>query len=572
MAEVPSRKIKLRNYIAYGAGDLYGGGAFFIVTTFSMFYLVNVVGMNPILAGLIPALGKIWDAVSDPMMGYIADNTRENRFGKRRVWFLVSILPIALSFTLIWFPAGFSSQVGKFIFYLFAYIFFFTVATVSYVPYAALSAEMTYDRKERNTLNGVRILFSFIATLIAGVAVKPIIDGFGGTATGYLVMGIVFGLVFALPWITLYFGTWELPQQTREQEKVHFFKNFLSMFESRSCRIHIAMYVCSYGTMDVFMAWIMFYFTDYLKMSPFFVVAQGSLLVTMMIVLPFYVKVANTKGHGTSYIIGLSIFLAGMVGLGLMPASPLNWLLVLNVVILGLGLAAGSLIPHQLLPFVVDVDRLMSGRERAGTYSAVMTLTRKLFLGLVILQGLGFLLSGIGYKSPVPTVLTADQYSAAFELVDEKQEKKGYDSIAYSSILTEAYVMESDGNFHLNYSGGAALRDREISDEEAYDLRLVLDDIGYLYTGIGDQQTLVQKSETVKSLHFYFIIFPIILCAAGIFFASRFKLTPENHDIVIKEIERLEAGGLKKDADDETKRISELLTGKPYDSLFGGRN
>ncbi|MDC7241181.1 MAG: MFS transporter, partial [Spirochaetales bacterium] len=322
MPDTPVRKIKLRNYIAYGAGDLYGGGAFFIVTTFSMFYLVNVVGMNPILAGLIPALGKIWDAVSDPLMGYIADNTRDNRYGRRRVWFLISILPIALSFTLIWFPAGFHSQVGKFVFYLFAYIFFFTVATVSYVPYAALSAEMTYDRGERNTLNGVRILFSFIATLIAGVAVKPIIDGFGGTAKGYLIMGIVFGLIFALPWVTLYFGTWELPQPVREKEKVHFFRNFLSMFENKSCRIHVAMYVCSFGTMDVFMAWIMFYFIDYLKMSPFFVIAQGALLITMMLVLPLYVKIANTRGHGTSYMIGMAIFFIGMIAMGFLPPVP----------------------------------------------------------------------------------------------------------------------------------------------------------------------------------------------------------------------------------------------------------
>ena len=98
-------------------------------------------------------------------MGYIADNTPQNRFGKKRVWFLVSIVPIALSFIIIWFPTGIESQAGKFIFYTIAYIIFFTVSTVSYIPYAALSAEITKDFTERNKLNGSRLMFSFIATL-----------------------------------------------------------------------------------------------------------------------------------------------------------------------------------------------------------------------------------------------------------------------------------------------------------------------------------------------------------------------------------------------------------------------
>ena len=220
-----------RTYLAYGAGDLYGGGCFFIITTFSMYYLVNVVGLHPVFAGLIPAAGKFWDAVSDPMMGYIADNTPQNRFGKRRVWFLVSVLPIALSFILIWFPVSIENQTGKFIFYMVAYIIFFTVATVSSIPYVALGAEITKDFSERNKLNGTRLMFSFIATLLGGLLAQPIIDYFHGTAIGYFAMGCVFALIFALPWIPLYFATWELPQDTsKKKPKRSFIKNFFSLF------------------------------------------------------------------------------------------------------------------------------------------------------------------------------------------------------------------------------------------------------------------------------------------------------------------------------------------------------
>ena len=416
-----SKKIGFWNYVAYGAGDLYGGGAFFIVTTFAMYYFVNVVGMHPVLAGLIPAIGKIWDAVSDPMMGYISDHTPQNRFGKRRVWFLVSIVPIAVSFALIWFPTSIATQAGKFAFYTFAYIFFFTVATISYVPYAALSAEMTRDSKERNFLNGTRILFSFISTLLAGVIAKPVIGLFADEKTGYFVMGIIFSLIFALPWITLYLGTWELPDLQRSaKQKKSFFANFFSLFRNRSCRIHILMYVGSYGTLDILMSWFMFYLVDYLDREAWFVIAQGALLLTMIGMLPVYVKIANKKGHAAAYLIGLSLFVAGMIFMSFQtPQTPVGFLIA-NVILLGSGISAGCLIPHALLPFVADIDRLISGEERAGTYSAAMTLTRKLFLGLIIMTGLGVLLAQIGYRNPVPYELPEIQYSEVFTEIQNR--------------------------------------------------------------------------------------------------------------------------------------------------------
>src|SRR6056297_496290 len=103
------RELKTRNYLAYGLGDLYGGGSFFIISTFSMYFLITVVGLNPVLAGLIPGLGKVWDSISDPLMGYLTDNTR-SRFGRRRVFFLIGIIPIVITFTLIWVPSPFPAS------------------------------------------------------------------------------------------------------------------------------------------------------------------------------------------------------------------------------------------------------------------------------------------------------------------------------------------------------------------------------------------------------------------------------------------------------------------------------
>ena len=625
-----------RTYIAYGAGDLYGGGCFFIVTTFSMYYLVNVIGLHPALASLIPAIGKFWDAVSDPMMGYIADNTPDNRFGKRRVWFLISVLPIALSFILIWFPTDIESQSGKFIFYAIAYIIFFTVSTVSYVPYAALSAEITGDFSERNKLNGTRLMFSFIATLLGGLLAQPIIDFFNGTKTGYFIMSCVFALIFALPWIPLYFETWEMPQKkNRAKVKVSFIKNFLSLFKNRSCRLHIAMYVCSYGALDIFMSLVLFYIVDYLNKGNIFVIIQGTLLLTMMAALPVHNYFINKKGHKPVYIAGLLIFAFSIVLMSIHTPETNSLFLILNMILMGIGISANNLIPHQLLPFLSDIDKVMSGENRAGTYSAAMTLTRKLFLGLGIMTAIGAVLSGIGYKNPVPSILTKAQFAEAQKL----SLQHGTDFAG----IKRFYALQNDGNFHLKYMskdaeklirkayeaekkkcgaadfkpydeffeskktfpeipktlfedlilkafdrpGFAAANDRFLltssyrkesvsgiykktepkgfyTKEDLYELKMLFDDIKFGYSGLGPVQKPLQKQKTLRGIKTAFIVMPLFMLLFGIFFGSKFKVTPENHEIISAEIKRLEAGGKKEEASEKTKTVCELLIGEPY--------
>ena len=606
------KKMTWRTYLAYGAADLYGGGCFFIVTTFAMYYLVNVIGLHPVLAGLIPAIGKFWDAVSDPMMGYIADNTPQNRFGKRRVWFLVSIVPIALSFIIIWFPTGIESQAGKFIFYTIAYIIFFTVSTVSYIPYAALSAEITKDFSERNKLNGSRLMFSFIATLLGGLLAQPIIDAFHGSMMGYFVMSIVFALIFALPWIPLYFETWELPEEkSQKKSDAKFIKNFLSLFKSKSCRVHIAMYVCSYGALDIVMSLVLFYIVDYLNRGSVFVIAQGALLLTMMATLPIHNRIINKRGHKPVYVTALIIFAVSIVLMSFHTPQTNPIFLILNMVLMGVGISANNLIPHQLLPFLADIDKLMSGENRAGTYSAAMTLTRKLFLGLVIMTTIGFVLSGIGYKNPVPSILTQKQFQEAQNLAVKNNEN-----------INKYYSLREDGNFHLKYmsrntdeiissvykegkdnfdeipqdifenllssfdkkdfneidkkflvessyiKSGEVYKKIEPQDfytkDDLYDLKELLDKIDFKYSGIGQVQKPQQKEKTLKGVKISFIIMPLFMILLGIFFGLKFNVSPENHTIILDELNRLEAGGKKEDADEKTKQICELLIGEPY--------
>lgn len=483
-AATGERELKPFNYISYGLGDLYGGGSFFIISTFSMYFLVTVVGLNPALAGLIPGLGKVWDSISDPLMGYITDNTK-SKHGRRRVFFLIGVLPIIVTFTLIWVPFDAGGQFAKFLYYFFAYLFFYTCSTMVLVPYSALSAEMTLDFSKRNRLTGTRMIFSMIATLTAGVVAQPLIDAFGDQRTGHLVMGIFFGLFFALPYLLVFRGTWELPVAKKTPQKdLNIFRNFSSIFQNRSFQYHILMYICAYAGMDVLMAWLKFYLIDYLQRPGFVTIGLGTILITQIVALPVYVKIANKKGHGTAYRIGLSIWAVAIALMGFQAPGSSTILLVLNCFLIGAGMSAGVLIPFQLLPFVADVDELITSEHRAGTYAGAMTLMRKLIQGALVLPLMGLLLELIGYQAhPADVVVT-------------------------------------------------------------------------------------QGPETLMWLRILFIGSPFLLAVTGALISTKFPITPENHAVLRREINRLRTGGRKEDVDPQTKQVCEHLSGLKYEELY----
>ncbi len=81
-----TKQVRFRNMVAYGFGDLFGGGSFFIIGTLFMVFLTDVVGLSPVEAGTIVALGKVWDALLDPTIGYISDHLQTKKRTKKSLF------------------------------------------------------------------------------------------------------------------------------------------------------------------------------------------------------------------------------------------------------------------------------------------------------------------------------------------------------------------------------------------------------------------------------------------------------------------------------------------------------
>jgi len=117
-----AERVPLRTKIAFGVGDIYGGGSFNIINFLYAFYLANILGLPTKWAAAIMMVARLWDAVSDPLMGFITDNTR-TRLGRRKPYFIAGIPLIVVSMAWVWYPLATESMALRVLFAESGYIF-----------------------------------------------------------------------------------------------------------------------------------------------------------------------------------------------------------------------------------------------------------------------------------------------------------------------------------------------------------------------------------------------------------------------------------------------------------------
>ncbi|MCX6066987.1 MAG: MFS transporter, partial [Chloroflexi bacterium] len=159
-------KLSRRTKLMYGIGDGGINLADTMVGLLFAIFLTDVVGLRPGLAAVVVFIGRTFDYVNDPLIGYLSDRTR-TRWGRRRPFILFGMLPFALVYMLLWWIPPFTTQLGLAIYYGLAFVLYDTAATVLYMPYFALTPELTSDYDERTSLTTYRMVFSTIGAMVA---------------------------------------------------------------------------------------------------------------------------------------------------------------------------------------------------------------------------------------------------------------------------------------------------------------------------------------------------------------------------------------------------------------------
>lgn len=197
-------KLNFTTKLAYGAGDMGPAMTANLLVFYLLPFLTNVAGLPAGLAGSILMIGKISDAINDPMVGIMSDRTRSS-WGRRIPWMLFGAIPFGVLFFLQWIVPHFSNNNTinnwlLFSYYLLIAILFNIAYTAVNLPYTALTPELTQDYNERTSLNSFRFTFSIggsILTLILGGLIFSAYAGDSGKQ--YLVLGLVTTLLAVLP-------------------------------------------------------------------------------------------------------------------------------------------------------------------------------------------------------------------------------------------------------------------------------------------------------------------------------------------------------------------------------------
>ena len=206
---VAREKLNFTTKLAYGSGDMGPAITANILVFFLLYFFTNVAGLPAGLAGSILAIGKVGDAINDPIAGILSDRTR-TRWGRRIPWMLFGAIPFGIFFFLQWIVPHFSDDPGTNNWYLFAYyvviaILFNLAYTAVNLPYTALTPELTQDYNERTSLNSFRFAFSIGGSILSLILATVIFAAYpDDPKEQYLVLGGVSTLmsVIAIFWCT----------------------------------------------------------------------------------------------------------------------------------------------------------------------------------------------------------------------------------------------------------------------------------------------------------------------------------------------------------------------------------
>jgi sugar (glycoside-pentoside-hexuronide) transporter len=391
----------------FALGDLSANTA---LAAFSLIYasyfLVQVAELRPLLAGLVPLVGRAVDAVTDPLMGRISDRTRW-RWGRRRPWLLLGAVPYGVAFAMVWADTGIASEWGRFTYYAAVYCLVTTATTVLSIPYLALIPEMALDYDARTSLHTYRSVGANLG-IFAALAIRPIAEAFGGGRAGFAAAGVAYGVALALPWLAVHRVTFERSEFRARPAEAGLFDGFRVAFRQRTFMRLTAMYIMGRIAMDLASALLILYVSFWLGRSEEFEPLMLVFLVAVIAALPFWLRAARGREKADVFVAASLWWIVSGLGLGFLQPDWPPWVAFLYVPLIGVGFAAVDLMPWAMLGEVIDEDELESGERREGLYNGMFTFLRKLGGATAVFLVLG-ILDLLGYRKGAEQTETARQ-------------------------------------------------------------------------------------------------------------------------------------------------------------------
>ncbi|MPZ19308.1 MAG: hypothetical protein GEV06_15545 [Luteitalea sp.] len=407
-ARLVSDVLPLRLKLAYGVGASCESVKTFAFGLFLLFYYTSVLGLPGTLVGVATALGLVWDSAIDPLIGFASDRARW-RLGRRHGLMLVGGLGMGTSFFAIFSPPATLSGATLFGWLLVTSLCLRTSNSLFMVPYYALGAELSQDYHERTTISAFRAGCALFGTLLAAGASFGLFfpGGQPGQSdrgsqfdpSGYVAMGVAFGLFMTAAALVTTAGTWSKRSQSQtddrrgDREPFRFFAAFITSMNDRAFRILVTSAGLFFLATVINASLAVHYLTYYAAVpssgsfSMFFV----AFYIGALLGVPSWTRMSKRVDKHRVYCVAMlvtGIIMAAaywLVGEGRLLGTG-------NVVALSLGNALAGyfasalwVIVPSMIADVTEQDELTTGRRREGTFFGIYSFTQQAAAGVAIL-------------------------------------------------------------------------------------------------------------------------------------------------------------------------------------------
>ena len=387
--------------VAYGAGDSGFSLTSTALALLYLFFLVNVVGLDPAAAGISLGIGRIWDAFNDIFIGTLSDRTR-SRWGRRRPYLLFGAIPFGLAFILMWLVPPTNEQTLLLIYYTAMYILFDTLFTLTNVPYIALTPEIAPTYDERTSLHSYRMAFSIGFGLIAAIVPLAIVGAIAGPdpslearRSAYAAMAVIIGILSIIPIYVTVFAVHENPDY-QDLPTPSLRQSFRIATGNKAFLIAAGIYLLTWMPIDLIQFVLVFLLRDYFGLDAEGVDVVFALLFGVAVLaLPLWVWVSGRWNKNRAYQVGIAFLAVVLVVLSFTQPGQTG-LVALLAILAGIGISAAHAIPLAMLPDTIEWDELRTANRQEAAYYSVVTLIQKL-VGAVTIALTGALLAATGY-------------------------------------------------------------------------------------------------------------------------------------------------------------------------------
>jgi len=388
-------------------------------STYIQFLYIDVLGVRAVWIGLVWAVYGVWNAVNDPLAGYWSDRTR-TRWGRRVPWIAGFLIPLAITFYLLWFPFG-NAMWTEFatLFYFLAIVLIFDLCwTIVTLNWTSLFPEMTSDENQRAGLSALRESFSIVGLLV-GVALPPLIAGaawanrgaMAGLLTVVMVVSVVLGLL----------GSKERPEFAAEPSP-SFRESLRLTLRNRDFMVFLGANLLIQYVFLALSSSIPFY-AKYVLMIQGPTTLGGAVLDTemqnsLLLAAAFLTALpamalwwAIARRIGTWRALRVTALLGGITTLYFfIPNSFAGGLL--GTILFGVSLAGMLMLTNPLLADITDQDELLHGARREGIFFGMNGLVIRFAF---VIQGIltAIVFTATGYISPSPGILYPMQPASA---------------------------------------------------------------------------------------------------------------------------------------------------------------